>query len=547
MYNDFPKKGEQGVRFLYFSEDPTVSCVSVAGTFNCWNHDRNYMTKTGENEWELELSLPKGRHLYKIVVNDEQWILDPRNSNISEDEQNNSSITVTEDGEVLIRTTDISEDNPGYLYENLRAIESPDWIKKAVIYELHIRAFTENGFRGLTDKLTYFKKLGINVLWIMPFQEVGVEQRIGRYGDPYAVKDYYSLDRSYGTMEELKTFIREAHKQEIRVIMDWVMNRGSVDHVWTKDHPTYFTQNENKEVYYEVPNRSYFAGLNFSNREMRKAVIQAMSYWISECDFDGFRLDDSDITPFDFLSEIRTELNKVKDDLVIISQSYDEYHHLESCDLTYDGNPRLLLNEMKEGRLTQRGFAQIYQSYTYSFPQGALRMSWLEEKELSRVGSYLRQMAMPAATILLTLKGIPMLMMGQEFNESTYQTWISLFEEYKLDWEHFDESMYEHYQFLIALRTNCEAFWQGDLRFIPNPEEKVLSYMRSSRDERYLVLVNLSEEDVGVAYLGESSSRIDLSLNKEVIYRTGKAQAAALNHKESLFIQAFETLIYKLV
>lgn len=546
MNNNAPHKGIRGVRFRYFSELPLES-VSVAGTFNSWDSEINYMTKVNEHQWELELSISKGRHLYKIVVNGDQWILDPQNSNVSEDGQNNSAITVTEDGEVLIRTTEISEENPGYMYENYQAIESPEWLKNAVIYELHTRAFTEDGFRGLSEKLSYFKELGVNVLWLMPFNEVGQEKRIGTYGDPYAVKDYYSIDSSFGTAEELWSFVSSAHASGIRIIMDWVMNRGSVDHILTKSNPEFFTRNSNNEVYYEVPNRDYFAGLKFDNREMRSYIIDAMKYWITAFDFDGFRLDDSDLTPHDFLAEIKEELGKVKRDSVLISQSYDEFHHIDSCDLTYDGNPRILISAIQEGTITQDEFVQIYNSYKYSFPKGALRMSWLEEKERSRIWELLGdQLAIPAATILMTLEGIPLIMMGQEFNERTYKDWTSLFDEYALAWEPFDQTMFEHYQSLIDLRKNHAAFWNGELMFIRNTEPKVISYSRRSGEEEYLVLVNLSDQAAEPEFTDEDMAKAFASrTTKEVIYRTGADDHAPAYPYDRLFMHPYETLIVK--
>ncbi|WP_245237675.1 alpha-amylase family glycosyl hydrolase [Paenibacillus ihuae] len=432
MLTKSPTKGTKGVRFVYYTDTP-VDSVALAGTFNNWNGDRNYMNRMEDGTgWEIELPIFKGRHLYKFVVNGEAWILDPLNPSVSEDAQNNSAITVTEDGDVLIRTNDISISHPGYMYENFMALPSPEWIKKSVIYELHLRAFTDTGFRGLADKISYFKELGINTLWLMPFNEVGQERRIGTYGDPYAVKDFYSIDPAFGTKEDVLFFMRKSHENGIRVILDWVLNRASADHILTKSHPEYFTHNDQGEIYYDVPLREYFAGLEFSNRDMRQYVIEAMKYWITEFDFDGIRLDDSDITPYDFLTEIKQALQEVKSDLILISQSYDEYHHLESCDLTYNGNPRILIRQMIEGTITQQDFITIHNSYKYSFPKNALRMNWLEEKEQSRIYEYLGvEHAGPAASILLTLEGVPLVMMGQEFNENTMETWTSLFDEYK--------------------------------------------------------------------------------------------------------------------
>ncbi|WP_419874227.1 alpha-amylase family glycosyl hydrolase [Candidatus Pristimantibacillus sp. PTI5] len=546
MRHGFPAKGQQGVRFFY-QADHQAKVISVAGTFNSWDHTKHKMDQKGSNRWELELSLPKGRHLYKIVVDDKEWITDPLNPNISEDGQNNSAITVTENGDVLIRTTDITEHSPGYMYENFQAIESPEWLKKAVIYELHLRAFNDNGFNGLADKMDYLKELGVNTLWIMPFHEVGEEKRIGEYGDPYAVKDYYSIDGSYGKAEELKALIAKAHANGMKVIMDWVMNRGSVDHILTKYHPEYFTRNESNEVYYEVPNRDYFAGLNFNSREMRAYVMKAMAYWIAEFDFDGFRLDDSDITPFDFLSEIRQELHKVKDDIVLISQSYDEYHHLESCNLTYDGSLRLAIKDLADRKITRIDFIRMYNSYKYSFPKGALRMRWLEEKECTRIWAFLgEEVAMPAASILMTVEGVPFIMMGQEFNERTLNTWTSLFEDYQLDWTHFDEKMFRHYKSLIHLRTNHAAFWNGELQFIPHSEEMVLSYIRRNEKEELLIVVNLSGNPLTVSLEESIDAMKYFGKNKNMIYRSGEEEISTHMDKHDLFINVFETQIYQM-
>lgn len=541
-----PTKGKNGVRFVYFAEKD-VNRVSVGGTFNNWNYQRGDMVNKEGNVWEIELSIPKGRHLYKIVLDDTEWILDPLNPSISEDCQNNSAITVTEDGEVLIRTTDISAQHPNFIYQNFTALDSPEWLRKSVIYELHIRAFNEHGFKGLTEKLDYLKELGVNTLWIMPFQQVGQQLRLGTYGDPYAVQDFYSMDTSFGDAEDVKAFVRTAHTYGMKIIMDWVMNRGSVDHVWTRSHPDYFTRNDKGEVYYEVPNRDYFAGLNFDNREMRQRVIEAMKHWIAEFDFDGFRLDDSDITPVDFLEDIGHELRSVKKDVVLISQSYDEYHHMDACDLTYDGSLRLFIQEMAEDKLTQSGLIQSYNSFKYSFPKGALRMRWLEEKEQSRITAIFgEKLAMAAASILMTVEGVPMVMMGQEFNEPTLNTWTSLFNEYQLDWSQFDPAMFKHYKYLINLRTLSAAFWKGELEFIRNSEDKVLSYIRSFETEKYLVVVSLSDNPLHVRFEEESEIFNPLNQHSKLIYRTGKGAYSVSEDSKFVYVDQYETQIYRL-
>lgn len=68
-----------------------------------------------------------------------------------------------------------------------------------------------------------------------------------------------------------------------------------------------------------------------------------------------------------------------------------------------------------------------------------------------------------------------------------------MFDEYQLDWAQFDQDLFDHYRFLIRLRTKYAAFWDGELTFIKNKEDKVLSYIRKSKEEEFLVIVSFSE------------------------------------------------------
>lgn len=506
------------IKFKYIG-DENVKCVSIAGTFNGWDHTRNYFTKEKDNIFNITMDISKGRHLYKLILNNEDWITDPSNPSISEDGQNNSSITINDKGEKLVRTIDISKENPGYMYENYEAIESPDWIKQAVIYQLHLRAFTDEGFSGLKEKLLYLKELGINTIWIMPFNKVGKEKRIGKYGDPYAVYDYYSIDNKFGTENDLMNLIEEAHKLGMRVIMDWVINRASIDNILTTTNPEFFTHDKSGNIYYEVPGRQYFAGLNFENNEMRKYIIKALKYWIKEFNFDGVRLDDSDMTPHDFLKEISTSLKELKDDIVIVSQAYDEYHHVESCDLTYDGGLRQLIHDVGLGNLTQKDFIKIYESFKYSFPKKSIRMKWLEEKEQIRAEKYFKgRLVFPAVSMLITLDGVPLIMMGQEFNEKYYKNWTSLFDDFKLNWNEFDDEMYKHFKTLISIRNSNKALYEGDIIFIKNSHEKVVSYIRKTKEEELLIITNLSMNDVEVKLSNECIKEANLGAYITQIY-----------------------------
>jgi glycosidase len=476
-----PHATPDGVRFIYDAA-PGTRCVALAGTFNCWAGGVCMMERVSPTRWQVTLPIPAGRHLYKIVVNDTDWIPDPANPWISEDGQNNSCLTVDENGAVLMRQHGLSAAAPGPLYARA-ALASPQWLRDGVIYQLSVPAFGGD-FDGVRARLPYLSELGADVLWIMPIHPVGIEGRRGALGDPYAVRDFDAIDPALGDATSLRALVDAAHARGMRVIMDWTLNRSSVDHPFTRTHPHWYTQRADGSIYYAVPNRDYFAGFNFADHDLRRYLIASMRSWIERFDFDGLRFDDSDITPCDFLDEIRAELAALRPDIALISQSYDEFHHLAACDLTYEGGTREMLRQPDNA-----AFARYWNESTYSFPRDALRMRWLEDKEQGRIATFLGADAhRPAAAVMLCMDGVPHILMGQEFNERTWAGWQVLFDGWQLDWQAFDSAMYTHYQTLIALRRQHAALRTGATAFMDGLPPGAIGFTRGD----VVVLANLS-------------------------------------------------------
>ena len=199
----------------------------------------------------------------------------------------------------------------------------PQWYKDAVIYELHVRAFrdtNEDGigdFPGLIEKLDYLKDLGVTALWLLPFYPSPLKD------DGYDIADYMGIHPNYGTLEDFKRFIDEAHKRDLRVITELVVNHtsdqhpwfqaarrapwGSPEHsryVWTKDNTelaetriifcdtevSNWTWDEEAQAYYWHRFYSHQPDLNHNNPEVVKEVSEILKYWL-DMGVDGLRLD----------------------------------------------------------------------------------------------------------------------------------------------------------------------------------------------------------------------------------------------------------------
>ncbi len=203
--------------------------------------------------------------------------------------------------------------------------EAPDrhWYKDAVIYQLHIKAFFDsNGdgigdFRGLTEKLDYVKDLGVNTIWLLPFYPSPLRD------DGYDVANYTDVHTSYGTRADFQHFVREAHRRELRVITELIVNHTSDQHpwfqaarrapkgshkrdfyVWSDSPEKYsgtriiFTDTEKSNWAYDEVAGAYYwhrffshqPDLNFDNPQVRKAIFRVMRFWL-DLGVDGFRLD----------------------------------------------------------------------------------------------------------------------------------------------------------------------------------------------------------------------------------------------------------------
>ncbi len=118
----------------------------------------------------------------------------------------------------------------------------PAWIDDAVLYELFVPDFTEEGtFQAIIPRLGELKELGVTTIWLMPIHPIGIEERKGVLGSPYAVRDFYDVNPEYGTKEDFKALVGAVHAEGMYLILDLVANHTAWDHPWTTEHPDWYT------------------------------------------------------------------------------------------------------------------------------------------------------------------------------------------------------------------------------------------------------------------------------------------------------------------
>ena len=119
----------------------------------------------------------------------------------------------------------------------------PEWSKNSTIYEVNLRQYSHEGtIEAFRNDLGRIKELGIDILWFMPIHPIGEKNRKGTEGSYYSVKDYKQIHSDYGTIEDFKSLVSEAHKLGMHVILDWVANHTAFDNIWIdQGHDDWYT------------------------------------------------------------------------------------------------------------------------------------------------------------------------------------------------------------------------------------------------------------------------------------------------------------------
>ncbi len=215
-------------------------------------------------------------------------------------------------------------------------VKHPCWSRNAVIYEVNLRQFTDEGTLQAFDKeLPRLKELGVDLLWFMPVHPISEKNRKGTLGSYYAVRNYKEINPEFGNLEDFKNTVKKAHDLGMKVIIDWVPNHSGCDNAWVEQHPDWYVRNEKGEMYgpYDWTDVYKF---DYSNPEMRAGMIDALKFWLTEAGIDGFRCDVAGEVPTDFWNEARPQLAAVQPCLFMLAESAKPELHAEGFDMAYN-------------------------------------------------------------------------------------------------------------------------------------------------------------------------------------------------------------------
>jgi len=250
---------------------------------------------------------------------------------------------------------------------------SPEWVRDGVIYEIFPRAFSAQGnFAGVTSRLDELKNLGVNILWLMPIHPIGKEKSKGTIGSPYAVRDYYAINSDYGTKDDLKRLINEAHRRNMKVIIDIVANHTAWDSVLMKQSD-FYTHDASGKIIPPVPDWTDVADLNYDNPRLRAYMTGMLKYWLREYDLDGFRCDVAGMVPTSFWESTRTELQKIKPGIVMLAEWHEPDLLAQAFDLDYSWPLHSALTDVLMGNAPARMLQTAWTEERAKYQRGVVQ------------------------------------------------------------------------------------------------------------------------------------------------------------------------------
>lgn len=404
-------------------------------------------------------------------------------------------------------------------------VKHPEWSRNAVIYEVNLRQYSDSGnVSSFARELPRLKELGVDILWMMPIHPISKEGRKGSLGSYYAVADYTAFNPEFGTIDQFKDMVKKAHALGLKVILDWVPNHSGRDNKWVTEHPDWYEKDSlgNMKGVYDWTDVFVF---DYSNPEMRKGMADAMKFWLTDIDVDGFRCDVAMEVPTDFWDETRPKLEEAKADIFMLAEATVPELQKNAFDMGYNWPLKDLFSAIAatSGQYSFKGsdgnvrefpethaadIDKLLAEQAAGFPKDTYLMnmvtnhdlnSW-EGTEFDRLGT----LAPAFAVLTYTLPGMPLIYTGQE---TGLDRALEFFEKDKApQWEPRNE-YFTFYQKLNNLKHSQKALAAGleggELMRYATSSPDLYIFSREKEGSKVTVLTNLGKEEAAVEFSGD--------------------------------------------
>jgi len=366
--------------------------------------------------------------------------------------------------------------------------------RDVTIYQVNMRTFSEEGdFKGVTKRLDSIHVLGANVIYLMPHYALG---KIKSVNSPYCIRDYKTVNEEFGNLDDLRDLVRSAHDRNMAVTIDWVANHTSYDHLWTHDPSWYLNDASGKII--SPPNMGWndVAQLNFQNKDMRLAMIDAMKYWVEAVNIDGFRCDYADGPPVDFWKQALDTLYAMPGrNLLMLAEgsraaNFSAGFHY-NFGFRFFGNLKAIFERGRPvssidsmNRLEYAGANEMHRIVRYITNHDVNGSDGTPQELFGNMRG-----AVAAFVVAAYMKGVPMIYNGQEVG--TPYRLVFPFTSANIDWS-LNSGLTSEYKKLIAFRNESAAIRRGELFSFGTSD--VCAFTKKTAGEEVLVFVNMRNQ-----------------------------------------------------
>ena len=419
--------------------------------------------------------------------------------------------------------------------KNTEAFQLPE-VADIAMYQVNPRVFApSNSLNAVAARIDSIRDLGVNMMWVMPIYPIGLEK--GK-NSPYCISDYKAIAPEFGTIDDFKHLVQVCHEHQMGIILDWVANHTAWDHPWVKEHPDWYTRDEKADTIIcpQPWNWEDVADLNYDNKDMREAMIDAMKFWIVEVGIDGFRCDVADGVPADFWKDAITQLREAAGErrIVMLAEGKNaDNFTIGGFDMNYGWDYKDVLSKVFKGNPASDLLEADKAEYD-SLPDGKVKLRFTTNHdhatEVEPCIQFTNDHGAMAAYVASIFPHGGALIYGSQ--EVGYPEPINFFKYVPVDWS-AKPDVYQEYKKLLDLYNKYPALRKG-MR-TGWPDKDVLVFEKKADNEQFLILVNVSNEEKTVQIPKRWKGRD----TKDVMTRN----AYKLN--DSLSLEPYQYLILK--
>ena len=371
------------------------------------------------------------------------------------------------------------------------AFEMPA-VEDIAMYQVNPRVFApDHSLNAVAARIDSIRDLGVNVMWVMPIYPIGIEK--GK-NSPYCISDYKAIAPEFGTIDDFKNLAKVCHEHGMGIILDWVANHTAWDHPWVKEHPDWYTYDAQADTIIcpQPWNWEDVADLNYDNKDMREAMIDAMKFWIVEVGIDGFRCDVADGVPADFWKDAIDQLREAAAPRKIVmlaeGKNVDNFT-VGGFDMNYGWDYKDELVKVFKGAPASDLIKADKAEYD-SLPAGKVKLRFTTNHDHSTEATpcveFTNDQGSLAAYVASIFPHGGALIYGSQ--EVGYPEPINFFKYVPVDWK-AKPDVYKEYQRLLGFYNEHPALRKGSMTAWP--DQDVLIFEKSDDSERFLVIVNV--------------------------------------------------------